>query len=68
MEEPRNVGSVGTVLASMHEVGPWHSISLEWLCRPVTPALRRWRQEEQEWEASLCYLLSPAWTARDGYF
>lgn len=25
MEEPRNVGSVGTVLASMHEVGPWHS-------------------------------------------
>lgn len=60
MEEPRDAGSVGTVLASMHEVGPQHSMNREWFCRPVAPALRRWRQEEQGFEASLCYLLSPA--------
>lgn len=47
MEEPRDVGSVGTVLASMHEVDAQYSINQVWLCRPVTPALRRWRQEEE---------------------
>lgn len=32
------------------------------------PSSQEVEQEEQEFEASLCYLLSPAWTARDFYF
>lgn len=39
MEESRDVGSVGTVLASMHEVDAQYSTYQAWLCRPVTPAL-----------------------------
>lgn len=46
MEEPRDVGSVGTVLASMHEVDAQCSIDQVWLCRPVTPA-QEVRQEEE---------------------
>jgi hypothetical protein len=46
-------------LRELLNLSNYQDISCKWQCMPVIPALRRLRQEDQKFEASLNYKVRP---------